>query len=536
VDRDPIVAWPAPCSPALLEAERRVELLLCHDGLTAEELRAWARDLGLRRRPGGERLTPTVAGVRRIDRRDVGDAARGFADLPERRGRHWTRLALALADESDPRPPRSVALFDLLHGERVVRRGAVAVLVPGATLRLAFASDLHVARIWDDLEAAVTRHAPDLAPRFLHPNRLLARFVERCNRRAAEGELDLVVFGGDLVDHVYTQPAARADRRAAATNVARFADLVATLEVPAVAVPGNHDYRLFPWRARLPTLECVGLPQARVPSLLRASGLWDRMPIRLSDREALRTRDHLDASPLAHHLALLAPATDFALEARGLRLLFASSGRDVLPHWRGLEWRRRSLLPWTLRTSLEHPDSEGLHDHQVERIAAAVAAAPAAAVFFHAPLLHTARPAAIESRVARFELGERDDLAARVAFESSLLRAGVRYGVLYRNPQPLLRALLGGAGPAAAFSGHIHRGTAALVDRRTLAVRSGAMRAPEDARATLPLLTAPSLGQMRDRPEESQPPGFLRARFERGALVELAQEESGARTAGSRRG
>src|SRR6185436_11922990 len=101
---------------------------------------------------------------------------------------------------------RSAAVLDLVAGDDVVRRNAVGVLAARGPLRLAFASDIHVARIWNDVGEAVARHAPDLHAGFLHPGQRLDRFVDEINRQAAAGEIDLVVFGGDLVDHVHDAP------------------------------------------------------------------------------------------------------------------------------------------------------------------------------------------------------------------------------------------------------------------------------------------------------------------------------------------
>jgi len=38
--------------------------------------------------------------------------------------------------------------------------------------------------------------------------------------------------------------------------------------VPTVAIAGNHDYRLYPWRFRAYGLESVGIPAARIKSVL----------------------------------------------------------------------------------------------------------------------------------------------------------------------------------------------------------------------------------------------------------------------------
>jgi hypothetical protein len=61
------------------------------------------------------------------------------------------------------------------------------VLAPRDRLALVFASDLHVAAFWQIMAEAVSRFAPDLAPQFLHPGRLLGRFIDQATRLAAQG-------------------------------------------------------------------------------------------------------------------------------------------------------------------------------------------------------------------------------------------------------------------------------------------------------------------------------------------------------------
>jgi hypothetical protein len=252
---------------------------------------------------------------------------------------------------------------------------------------------------------------------------------------------------------------------------------------------------------------------------LKAAGLWDRWPLRPADLDALRTVQRNGQPALAHHLTEIAPATDFTLTLGGLQLIFASTGSDVLPQWRNLERVRRGLFLKSLPSTWRYPNSAGLDDQQVEAIARSLSTARGAAVFFHAPLLHGANGAAVDHWLSPEELARQDDVAHRVALEKRLSAAGLRSGVLFRNPGPLLRALASAPGPLVTFSGHVHRATAIELDRRRLSLRSAPLQPPRSAQDTVTLLTAPALGQ-RGKGENGSP-GYLLATFEDGALVGL---------------
>jgi hypothetical protein len=121
--------------------------------------------------------------------------------------------------------------------------------------------------------------------------------------------------------------------------------------------------------------------------------------------------------------------------------------------------------------------------------------------------------------------GDTDNLTGRVAFECRLRYAGLRGGVLFRNPGPLLRTLLSANGSVVSFSGHVHHATAIELDRRTLRARAVAIGAPDRPLDTVTLVTAPALGQQWTAGYSR--PGYLLARFHEGALVGLDQHDLG---------
>ncbi len=519
--RKPFVLWPAPGLPLFLQPQEQcLSLVVASSEDSIESIFAWAKSLALRA-VDEDRIVPLA--IERVEPMAVGQAdpmVRGFASLPPADGLSLARIHARLPGPLEPARPLSVALYDLVVRNAMERSRSVAVL--GARrdrLSLAFVSDLHLAAFWDAISAVVEHHAPDLTSRLLNPRLLLERFIAEANLLWARGELDLVVLGGDLVDHVYAQSRPGPGCSPRDTNVQTLVQAMAGLRVPTIAIPGNHDYRVFPWRPRIYGLRAVGIPSQREKAILQAAGLWSRWPIRPSDLESLRTTDDSGSPGLSAHLTHLSPATDFAISLHGLRLVFASTGCDAISRWRRTERARLPLLVRALRTLWTCPDSEGLYDRQVDQIAASLEGAKGAALFLHAPVLHAAHGIGIDRQVGRLDLRGQDELGNRVAFEHRLGAAGVRHGVLFRNPGPLLRAMVSAPGPVVAFSGHVHHPTAIEVDRGTLAARAARFGPPGMPGETVTLLTAPALGQQ--PADGSSPPGYLLARFNAGALVGL---------------
>lgn len=517
----PWILWPAPCSPALLRADDAAfELLVLHDGDVAA-LCDFAAGIALRGVGDGERVALAVEAVAPADAAFEARASDALA-LPGVASRSRARVRLRAERMPAPLAPARVRCFDLVRGDALLRSRAVAVRASDTErLAVAFATDLHLAAIWDELAAAIARHAPDLEAAYLNPRAQLARMVTLLNGAVDRGELDVVVLGGDLIDHVYRVPRGRITGVGDESNVPLLVDALAALRAPTFAIPGNHDFRLCPWRPRSYGLDEFGIPASRTPALLRAAGLWDQWPLRLSDLDALRSREPDGRSALAQHLLQLAPVTDQRVTLGALDLVFVSTGRDLLPRWHSLERARMPALLRALRTTWSYPDLEGLRDAQIAAIAAAFEDAAASgrgvALFQHAPLLHPPERGGVESRIDRLDPGGDDRIAARVAFERRLHASGLRRGVFFRNPAPLVRALRNARAPVAVFAGHVHRGHAMALDRADGALRSTPFEAAASSRDRVALVTGPSLGQTDVRCEER--PGFLAARFEAGRLV-----------------
>jgi hypothetical protein len=514
------IVWPAPGLPAFIQDDARFTAIVAHDGADAESLHRWAERLTLRGVDNGILIPLEVIAVEPCESSGAGPLVDGFAALSEARQLSLARITLRATQPLFPKPPRRVRVYDILVDGQVERPRSVAAFVPSdGKLMLAFAADLHLAAAWDVIADAVDRYAPDLVPKLLRPKLLLEQFVSEANSLAANGQLDLVVLGGDLVDHVYAHSHKDGSGTLDDSNVKLLLCTLTALQVPTITIPGNHDYRLYPWRPRTYGLEAVGIPASRTKALLQKAGLWSRWPICLADLHALRTNESQGCSDLRHYFTHVAPATDFPLMLNGVRLMFVSTGRDVISQWRDVEFARSGLLLRSLRHAWLHPDSEGLNDSQITQIDSWLQTSGGAALFFHAPLLHVSKPADVGRHIGRIDPRAEDHLTSRIAFELQMKRAGMRNGVCFRNAQPLLQALAARHGPVVTFSGHVHQASAIELDRTELNLHTVDLIPPADPDRTVTMLTAPALGHI--SAGNHQPPGYFLAHFKDGALVWL---------------
>ena len=525
---DPFIVWPAPGMPALVEGQNpRLRLIAAVAGGDSGSVARWAEQLAFHETfgelLGGDSVPVVVESVEALEHDRVDKKVRGFAELPSVRDLMLVEIQVGASVPLRPTLPSPVKLYDLSINGSAIRERSVAMFGPTRRrLRLAFASDLHMASFWDVIGEAAERYDPDLAAIMLHPSRLFDRFIDEANALWNRDELDLVVLGGDLVEFVHDRPPGAAEASSGKTNVHAVANALRRLRVPSIAIPGNHDYRAFPWRPRLYGLASVGISAPRGRSLLKRAGLWDRCPLRPSDHFALRTENEAGESALAHHLKHLAPATDFEETLHGTKLVFANTGRDLISRWRSVGWARRSFLMWSLRYCWRHPDSEGLSRRRVARIASSLSSSQGAAVFFHSPLFNSVNDIPIEKCLDRLDPGDVDDLGAQLAFERRIRRGGIRRGVFFHNPGLLVRALISAGCPVTTFSGHGHQAQSIEFDRQTLAVRSVPFAAPISPKQTVTMLTAPALGQLpRGGTRHPGYPGYLLATFEDGSLISL---------------
>jgi hypothetical protein len=476
-------------------------------------LHAWASELALRDVGDGSRIRSQLDRISRPQLARLPIHAQPAATLAQRCGHSLALIRLHCLDPVAAQPPRRTRVFHLVRGDTVTRSRCVASwTATNDRLRIAFASDLHVAAIWDDIAGTLERFAPDLAPRLLHPGKLVEEMVAELEALAARGELDALILGGDLIDHVYQQ------RHGAETNAPLLLDRLAGLSVPVYAIPGNHDFRLFPWRPRIYPFDAAGIPQPRARHALRRAGLWDPWPMNPRDLEAVRTRGTDMLSALDHHLSAFASASEYIVDVGGMRLIFMSTGRDILPRWRTVERGRAGMLLRSIPKSYEHPDCEGFSDLQLAALRTALTGCRNAALFFHAPLFNPLPGSTVGPQLDRIDPGDDDSESARLHFERRLFRSGHRHGVFFRNAAPFVRTIASFEGALAVFSGHVHGTHAIELERASMQVRSVAVDKAH-SNGVHALLNAPALGQTATR--NGEPPGYLLAQFDGGRMTSV---------------
>jgi len=517
----PSVLWPAPGSPAMLSAgdtELPVIAACGSDGEihSALETGRWC----LEAQRSGRQTPLKVLRVGPLRRGQLPPHAQPLAELlPVDRSKLVEIWLRPLGPLRSP-PPSPPELQHLTYNGQIVRTRAVAACGPSHRLRLAFAADLHLAGFWDRLHADAQGSIPHLARRMLHPTRLWRQFVAEANEQWRQGNLDLVVLGGDLVEYVF-DPARAEMGRPRTTNIDRLLQALEPLEAPTITLPGNHEHRAYGWRPRLYGLQAVGLSAAEGRELLRATGRWGRGWLRPSDLDALRVYDEQSRPALLPYLQHISPGHDFVCNLGGLRMIFLSTGCDALARWRTLDRNRLGSLaasPWNL---WRLPDAEGLNDEQAAWLSGLLQDPQPTAVFSHAPILHPG-DGPYDDQALSFSHSPRD--RAQLRLERRLRCAGFTAGGCLRNSGVVLHALAQAPGPVALFSAHVHRAGAVRLDRRRgclhcLPLQALPANMLQPDRCDPLFLSAPAVGQL--SPTGDGQPGYLFAEFQAGQLVDL---------------
>ncbi|HSQ79488.1 MAG TPA: metallophosphoesterase family protein [Candidatus Bathyarchaeia archaeon] len=502
--------------PAFLSAnERELEVLVISPG------GAFDRDA----LAGGFSLVPVSArgpalplGVR--DLREVDGPSRksplGRALKRDAFSFYSVRLSLD-ADQPQVSGPRSL-LFDLSHPLLDGGRHAVALVSHSwESFRFWFATDAHVSARWDriqgdldrlpeDFESAGSEAAPSLGrsfgrrsfeENFVNPNRNLACFIRLANEAASRGELDLVVFGGDLVD--YQIPSAEGYRKGAPaeTNFDLFEGIVRgrtghgeELRVPLLTVPGNHDHRLYPYEIHHYGLDRCGWHDLQTGYFLRKTDPGSPRSYSFRDLRAVFGRAGR-THPLESYLVGVNPDADHAWTAGRTKFIFLDSGRDAFRNFLHIRPRRWPHFIRAAVSSWYYPNSAGLTDAQTRFLAReSEGEGPDTRVLiFHAGLVNTrftaggGRDAAGAQRngaddpsaggESRLPVGIDEDLRGpdrfrrRFRWERMVVRAGLNYGGLFQNQLPLLRSGLAGERRVLGLSGHFHRPWTLRLDKTT---------------------------------------------------------------------
>lgn len=507
----PEVIWPAPGYPALLEeGQDELRIVTAHHRWEEVDFAHRFANISLVAVDGARTIPLRLLEFQSDLNGNLPDTVRDYAALPEATDLVFSECLFGLPAGLRPEFPRRSQVFDLRDDEHCLRPHSVALTCfSDQRISLAFASDLHLAALWELVIGEIQIHAPELLARIVNPRVQWERFAEEVNELWRRGDLDIIVLGGDLVDHVLTEDRFCSNRDdEIETNVHHFLESLSRLMLPVFVIPGNHDHRLFPWRPRVYGLGAIGLSREDTHNFLRRSSLGVGGGIRFSDLRSIQTRDEWGRSALRQHLRILAPALDYAVNVSGMCLIFSSTGSDALVQWSSL-WRQYPIqFLRSLATAWKTPDSEGFSGRQIQRIRDELSRAKGAALFFHSPMLNPSN----SSPLMGLELNDHP-------MEAEWQRAGLRDGVSFSGSSQLIRELLAISIPVVTFSGHIHRASRIDIHKDGKQMTLKNVEASVDPSMPIQLLTGPALGQVGS--DGSVATGYLLAHFDSGKLTQI---------------
>lgn len=462
---------------------------------------------------------------------------------------------------------RRVILFNLSHEALEGGRHSVAYAVHGwSSCRFLYAADLHLAAAWDEVERRISSVEVDqfvsgealhsellkafarstFSQCFVNPNRNFASLLRSANEMARAGDLDFVIFGGDIIDYVNKWPRKHRDDSYRGSNYSLFESMVTgdadgvPLEVPLFTQTGNHDYRLWPYRFSSYGLRHCGLHDLQTRFLL---GLKRRPAIGIPTREDI---DSISARvderhSLTDYLWRINPKTDYALDIGDVRFVFLDTGRDALLAWRRLSGRWRELLR-SLKDSVGDMDSEGLWQGQIDYLREQLLTARerSTVLLLHAPLFNPVEEEPGGVRESLGDAGERllldleplgDRVSRRdaIALERRMFDEKLRKGCIFQNHASVLQIASRHKGAWLALSGHIHRNVEVRLDRRSGQVFQGDYTSHNEGltldRKNAYFLTPTALGHVQSHHEAPGTPMFYEVEIAEGRIERVVKHD-----------
>jgi len=419
-------------------------------------------------------------------------------------------------------------------------------------IRILVATDIHVATRWDEIENDVRRLFPkreitvyqslnELSDfkdedvwtsdcflySFVNPNRNLTTFIKKANQMYRNGDLDFIVMTGDLVDYKFKKSRQESGIEYKDTEWTLLEDIILgvypgseRLTVPLYTIPGNHDYRLFPYKLQIYGLRHCGVADDFTMEYLKRKNEYLSIKYRLNDLDAVRINTGENHS-LNFYYTTFNPFSNFAFSYRGIHCLFLDSGSDAFCDLSHIFSRRGLRFVSGLIHSIEHPSSNGLDQGQIDFLRETLTAwldSKPILMFCHAPFFNESNANNIhkESEKSTFQLNldtnnSRSTLTKKqiLEFEKYLHELNLDFATLYQNQLPALKALCSLDNEIVTISGHVHRQTEYVLDK------SNSQLQRVDSGDLCPLLSSRlffsqglSLGHVQRTSQEFSVPGY----------------------------
>ncbi|MCP4006621.1 MAG: hypothetical protein GY725_20775 [bacterium] len=373
-------------------------------------------------------------------------------------------------------------------------------------LKLLTATDIHVARRWQEIHDDVlrvfpprqtrpARHSAELggfdpadawthdtfADSFVDANRNFARFISIANALWNRGDLDLIVLSGDLIDYKFSDDRGRSGGGFQQSEWSHFEELLLgqsslseRLLVPMYTALGNHEYRLHPYKIQIYGLRHSGLADEQTAEYLKRTEQWMDFKYRFSDLNALRINTGNQHS-LDFYYEKFNPFAAYGLDLGAARLIVLDSGPDFYcerSNMLGGRWRRffSSLL-----SSSGGPRTTGATSEQITFLETQLDEAPddqPAVIVSHAPVLSPSSMPRVDAGEVPLNLridstfsSNAGSKETQMRFEWMLHRRGLDAGAMFHNQLPILESLRSEQRDVVALAGHNHRQLEMALDK-----------------------------------------------------------------------
>lgn len=373
-------------------------------------------------------------------------------------------------------------------------------------LTVLYASDIHVASRWDDIEADVEKYFPakknvssmvntilpfdsaDMLTNemfkksFLNPNRAFSKLIREANVLFDRGEIEFLVLAGDLVDYKFKHERSDSGNGYEDTEWSVFEDILMgryrdseRLRVPVFMTTGNHDYRLYPYSLQVYGIRHCGIPDDFTMEYLRRYGNMRSITYHISDLDSIRIDSGIDNS-LNYYYQKLNPFDDYSFKLGGVKHIFIDTGSDNVCHLSNLFSSRRWLFVKGLQNAVENPNSNGLQDDQLKFIESEIMCEDTATpviLYTHAPFINNRPdnelPGGPEESplplIIPLTAPSNNDSDNILKYEDGLVKSRLNISALFQNQFPVFSLLTKRRGQALIMSGHVHHRVEFGIDR-----------------------------------------------------------------------
>jgi len=315
-------------------------------------------------------------------------------------------------------------------------------------------SDVHYSQNWDTIAACLEAAASSFE-RYINPNDELRRLVEWIN---ASPNIEAVINNGDSVDYYFTDylPVAefisKGTDKNRTTNWELFNAIIAKLEKPYLAVPGNHDYRKEAYNYTIWGTDHVNL----------SSGVRKKFKKQIGHQ---RFRGPFElASVLSDEKTFDPPVAPGGCKNRDNRVIgkfdciFLDSGKDAF----ACPSNYLKCLETLIRTRMISYDSDGLDEQDLDYVASVLSRGTRQDVmlFQHAPL--------INSKTSRLHHAYQLSVDS---FRRLNLRQQISYNTIVNGGGRLLHMIRNTEKNIILVCSHVHNSKYYLIDKKTLTAR-----------------------------------------------------------------